>query len=74
MYERLAIYKRHYHQQIGGFSFHPNQASRIYYGALLSKGKYEPDIHGTHLFLWGISLIAQTLKINNNLRFKEIIP
>jgi len=74
MLERLRTYKEYYYPKIGGFSFYKNRASSMYYGAYLSKGRHEPDIHGTHLFLWGISIIAQVLNINNDLMFKEIIP
>lgn len=59
--ERLKLYKEHWHDDAGGFSFYPKHANRIYYGAYISKGLPEPDIHGTHLFLWGIVLICKAL-------------
>lgn len=74
MYERLRIYKQYYHSNVGGFSFQRNQADKTYYSALISKGRNEPDLHGTHLFLWGISVIIQILKIDNELMYNEIIP
>ena len=73
MYERLKIYKQYYFPERGGFSFNKNQANRIYYGAYLSKGKNEPDIHGTVMFLWGISIIVQILNLNKDLQLKEFI-
>lgn len=73
MNNRLNIYKRYYHFKEKGFSFYENRTNRFYYDALISKGKNEPDIHGTVMFLWGISIIAQTLNINNELHFKEFI-
>lgn len=73
MYDRLDKYQQYYYPEIGGFSFLKNQASRNYYGAIISRGKKEPDIHGTVIFLWGISIIAQVLKINDDLQFKEFI-
>ena len=72
-YQRLSVYKDYYFPRIGGFSFYKNKSNMAYYGAYLSSGKREPDIHGTVLFLWGISLIAQVLKINDKLNFKEFI-
>ena len=74
LYNRLALYKEYYYPENGGFSFNKNSASISYYGAYLSRGKNEPDIHGTHLFLWGISIISQVLKFSNKLGFREIIP
>lgn len=73
MYDRLNIYKQYYYPKIGGFSFKKNQTNRYYYGALITKGKNEPDIQGTVMFLCGISLIAQILKIDKKLNFNEFI-
>ncbi|MGQ4876433.1 MAG: hypothetical protein ACP6IY_20405 [Promethearchaeia archaeon] len=70
---RLKIYKEFYFENIGGFSFFKGRANSIYNGAYISKGKKEPDIHGTVLFLWGISIISQILNINYKLKFKEFI-
>jgi len=72
--ERLEIYRNHYFPEIGGFSFLPKKANQIYYGAKITKGLNEPDIHGTCMFLWGISIIAQILGIDKELKFNEQIP
>lgn len=72
-YDRLDIYKQFYYPQIGGFSFLPQKANTLYYGAPVTYGRNEPDIHGTVMFLWGISIIAQILKINDRLQFNEFI-
>lgn len=59
--KRLKLYQGHWWPDSGGFSFFPGKANRIYYGAKISEGLPEPDIHGTHLFLWGITLISDIL-------------
>ena len=69
--QRLDIYWTHYHTDKNGFSFFPNKANDIYYGAKITRGLNEPDMHGTVLFLWGISIIAQLLGIEKELEFKE---
>jgi len=71
--DRLKIYKNYYFPEIGGFSFLPNKANISYYGAKITKGLNEPDIHGTVMYLWGISIIAQVLGIDKELEFKEIV-
>ena len=71
--ERLNIYKKYYFPEIGGFSFYPQKANVRYYGAKITKGLNEPDIHGTVMFLWGISMISQILGIDKELGFKEQI-
>jgi len=72
--ERLEIYKKHYYPEIGGFSFLPGKANTHYYEAKITKGLNEPDIHGTCMFLWGISIIGQILKISEKLKLKELAP
>jgi len=72
--QRLEIYKSYCYPEIGGFSFLPDKANVYYYGAKISKGLNEPDIHGTCMFLWGISIIAQILGIDKRLGFNEQVP
>lgn len=70
---RLEIYKKYYWPEIGGFSFIEGKAGFYYYKSIITKGLPEPDIHGTVMFLWGISIIAQILGINDELGFREQI-
>ncbi len=72
--DRLRIYKDYYYPEIGGFSFFKGKANDCYYGAKITKGLDEPDIHGTMMFLWGISIISQILGIEKELGFKELVP
>lgn len=72
--DRLSKYRNYYYSDIGGFSFLLYKTNVYYYGAKITKGLNEPDIHGTVMFLWGISIIAQILGIDKELRFKEQIP
>ncbi len=63
-YNRLEIYRDFYYEDIGGFSFYKRIANDIYYGARISRGLSEPDIHGTVLFIWGIALISKILELD----------
>jgi hypothetical protein len=65
---RLSQYRRYYHRDSGGFSFKLDKANDVYYGAKITKGLNEPDIHGTTMFLWGITLISKILKLDLGLR------
>ena len=60
--DRLKIYMHYYHKE-GGFSFYRNRANDILNGKKISLGKNEPDIHGTIMFIWGISIINEILDI-----------
>ena len=61
--QALDQWQSYYHPRQGGFSFYKHKANHRYYGAKVSLGKNEPDIHGTVLFVWGLSLINQILHI-----------
>lgn len=65
---RLDGLRRYYHPQHGGFSFHPGRANTHYYGARLSRGLAEPDVHGTSLLLWGVSLLAPLAGVDCGVR------
>ncbi len=72
--DRLRIYKTYYYPKFGGFSFLPNKTNDYYYCAKITKSLNEPDIHGTVMFTWGISVISQILGIQSQIGFKEQIP
>ena len=69
----LKTCREHYYPDIGGFSFFRHMANRYYYGAKITRGLDEPDVHGTVLLLWGIALVSQMLGIDKDLGFKEFI-
>lgn len=70
---RLQKYKAHYKKEQGGFSFFLNGANTRYYGAKITKGLNEGDIHGTVLFMWGISIIIQILGLESEFDFREFL-
>lgn len=72
-YKWLKICRDHYYPEIGGFSFFKHKGNQYYYGAKITKGFREPDIHGTVLLLWGIALISQIIGIDKKLGFAEFI-
>ncbi len=72
--DRLKIYRKYYFEKVGGFSFLPQQANTHYYGVRITRGLKEPDIHGTLMFLWGISLIVKILGFDKKLGFKILVP
>ena len=65
---RLNQYKEYYYEDKGGFSFRKGGANEVYYGARITKGLNEPDIHGTIMFMWGITLISKILKLDLGLK------
>ena len=62
--ERLNIYRNYYFNDTGAFSFYQGKANDYYYGAKITSGLNEPDIHGTVMFLWGITLISKMIEID----------
>lgn len=69
--KRFRIYLEYYHEKQGGFSFSPNGANIFYYNARITEGKNEADMHGTTLFMWGISIISKILNINDQIALYE---
>ncbi len=69
--KRFAIYLGYYHEKQGGFSFLPDGANQFYYNAKITEGKNEADIHGTTLFMWGISIISKILNIDEEVGIYE---
>lgn len=67
-------FKRYFfnESEYGGFSFLPNDGPRRYYGMKVTGRFSGPDIHGTMLFTWAVSLAAAILNINKE-SFQEII-
>lgn len=63
------VYKKFWWPYQRGFSFYENKASNVYYGATVSRGKAEPDIHGSWLNLYSISMIAEICGYGDEFRF-----
>ncbi len=58
----LDIIKNHsYHN--GGFSYFGRKSQTHYYGVEISTGENEPDLHGTVLLVWAISMISQHISL-----------
>lgn len=68
---KLRRYKEFYYDSYGAFSFNINSSNNTLYGKKITKGLREPDIHGTAMFLWGIALINNVLKLGFNMRIPK---
>lgn len=47
----------HYFLEEGGFSYYVGKSQLYYYGLNITKGLEEPDIHGSTLLIWALSMI-----------------
>lgn len=70
-FQQLLNFKKHYYEKLKGFSFYVNRCNSLYFGAPIAFPKNVPDIHGTLLYLWGISLITEILGLKDEYGFKE---
>lgn len=59
----LSMIKSHYFFGQGGFSYFLNKSQTHYYGVKISKGLNTPDLHGTLLLVWGISMISKIIDL-----------
>ncbi|MBM3204954.1 hypothetical protein FJZ48_03180 [Candidatus Uhrbacteria bacterium] len=68
----LEDWQEYYYPNLGGFSFYKHRANDRYYGAKISRGLDEPDIHGTVLFVWGLSMLKELIPIPELVFLHEI--
>ncbi|MDA8923119.1 hypothetical protein N9I52_03685 [Acidimicrobiia bacterium] len=59
----LDMIKSHYYPDVGGFSYFNNKSQTHYYGVNISKGDDVPDIHGTILLTWAVSMISKMIDL-----------
>ena len=69
----IDVIEKHYFYGIGGFSYFVNKSQTKYYGANIADGKNEPDIHGTTLLIWALSMILE-ITGDSLLNWKVIKP
>ncbi len=55
--------EKHYFYNEGGFSYFSKKSQTSYYGIKISEGKEVPDLHGTILLVWAISMISQVIDL-----------
>lgn len=63
----------HYFQNDGGFSYYIGKSQIYYYGLNITKGLNEPDIHGSTLLIWALSMIYN-FRENSNVKFNILRP
>lgn len=59
----LEIIEKHKFQN-SGYSYYINQSQLYYYGLKITKGLNVPDLHGTTLLNWAISMIADVNELS----------
>ena len=64
---------KHYFEAEGGFSYFINKSQTHYYGVEVTKGKNLPDIHGTLLLVWAISMMEE-IRESDRFNLKVIKP
>ena len=52
---------KHHSFEDGGFSYFINKSQTHYYGLKISNGPNLPDLHGTTLLVWALSMIFNTI-------------
>lgn len=65
---RIKLYREFYHPDKAGFSFYKGKANTLYYGKDLTSGQNEPDIHGSTMFIWALSLVNELLDLGYGYR------
>ena len=73
LYDQIPLIEKHYFYGVGGFSYYINKSQINYYGLKITKGKNIPDIHGTTLLLWALSMIYEIIE-SEKISWKVIKP
>ncbi len=73
LYNLISLIEKHYFYGLGGFSYYVNKSQVNYYGLKITKGKNIPDMHGTTLLLWALSMIYETTE-SETISWKVIKP
>ena len=68
----LGVIQKHYFDQ-GGFSYFKDSCQTHYYGVKIANKFKCPDLHGTILLIWAISMIDSFLKDGNS-KFNILKP
>ena len=63
-----------YRQRDGGFSFSPVRAQRAYYGALVSLGERQSDMHGTVMLTWAWAIALDMLGLRQEVGWRISVP
>ena len=63
----------HFYPNQDGFSYGIDSSQKLYYGVEISNGNSEPDIHGTLLLTWALSMIFKITE-NENYDWKVLKP
>ena len=58
----ISIIYLHFFPNLYGFSYFLNKSQTHYYGVKISKGLNTPDIHGTTLLVWALSMILEIIE------------
>ena len=66
MLNYLSKIKDLYFESKGGFSYFKDSSQTHYYGVPIIDGRNQPDIHGTMLLIWAISMILKNNEIDLN--------
>jgi len=67
----VSNWMNYYHEKHGAYSFYQGKSGTVYYGAKMSKGLNEPDLHGSAMFAWGILIVAEILGLKEELGLKS---
>ena len=61
-------------QSDGAFSFFPGRAQRAYYGALVSLGERQSDMHGTVMLTWAWAIALDILGLRERVGWRISVP
>ncbi|HEX8616721.1 MAG TPA: hypothetical protein VF911_03950 [Thermoanaerobaculia bacterium] len=65
---------RAFHRDDGGFSFYTTRAQRRYFGAYVSLGGVQSDMHGATMLTWAIAISLELLGLSQRAGWRPTAP
>ena len=66
--QNIFVAIKKFQREDGGYSFYSNKSQTKFYGAFVSKGYLESDLHGTSMITWAFVIISKLIEMQSNIK------
>jgi hypothetical protein len=66
--QNIFVAIKKFQREDGGYSFYSNKSQTKFYGAVVSEGYLESDLHGTSMITWAFVIISNLIEMQSNIK------
>lgn len=66
--QNIFVAIKKFHRDDGGYSFYTDKSQTKFYGAIVSRGYKEGDLHGTSMITWAYVIISNLIEMQSNIK------